>query len=330
MKTYPKDVRVVFKQMPLGFHKDALPAAKASLAAGKQGKFWEYHDVLFANYKKLKRPNLESYAKDLGLNMKKFVKDMDSPEVAAQVSADMAEAKRIGVRGTPNSFVNGVPVKGARPFEGFKKVVDQELAKARGEKVPEAAGARGRGAERPKMGLLDEKKVAFNNRGAVVLGSRSAKEQIVVFVDLQDTFSGEVLTTLQKMQKKRKGLQLVVKHFPLGFHKLAQTAAQVAKVVQADAGNKKALAFMLESTRNAANLSKDLLQKLGTKAGGKESQVVAAISGGLHAGAVKADYKEARGNGAMATPTLFVNGRRYSGLKGYDAAAIGEALKASR
>jgi protein-disulfide isomerase len=329
IETYPKDVRVVFKQMPLGFHKDALPAAKAALAAQKQGKFWEYHDVLFDNYKQLKRADLETYARELGLNMKKFVADMDSPEVAAQVDTDLAEAKRIGVRGTPNSFVNGVPVKGARPYEGFKRVVDAELAKARGEKVPEARAGAGRGAAAPKMGLVGEKKVRLDLNGAITRGGKRAKNEIVAFVDLQDSFTGEVLQTLQKMQKKDRSIRLVVQHFPLGFHKLAQKAAEVAEAVHGDVGDK-VWGYMNDTTGSARDLTKEKLRKLALKAGAKASVVDAALAGDRYAAAVKADYKEARANGAMATPTLFLNGRRYSGLKGYDASAIREALKASR
>ena len=329
VKTYPKDVRVVFKQMPLGFHKDAEPAARASLAAHKQGKFWEYHDVLFDNYKRLKRPDLENYAKQLGLDMKKFVADMDSPELAAQVKVDMAEAKRIGVRGTPTSFVNGVPVKGARPYEGFKKVVDEQLAIAKGEKVPEAAGSDARGAAKPKMGMLAEKKARLDLKGAISLGGKRAKNEIVAYVDLQHTFTGEVLSTLQKMQKKDRSIRLVVQHFPLGFHKFAQKAAEVAEAVHADVGDK-VWGYMLDATRNASVLSKDKLRELALKTGAKASVVDAALSGTRHAAAVKRDYKEARSNGAMATPTLFLNGRRYSGMTVYDASGIREALKASK
>ncbi len=329
VKTYPRDVRVVFKQMPLGFHKDAEPAARASLAADKQGKFWEYHDVLFANYKRLKRPDLEGYAKELGLNMKKFVADMDSPAIAEQVKTDMAEAKRIGVRGTPNSFVNGVPVKGARPFEGFKKVVDEELARAKGEKVPEAAGDDARGAAPPKMGLLAEKKARLDLKGAIVRGGKKAKNEIVAYVDLQDAFTGEVLGTLQKIQKKDRSIRLVVQHFPLGFHKFAQKAAEVAEAVHDDVGDK-VWGYLMDTTSSARDLSKDKLRALALKTGAKASVVDAALSGNRYAAVVKSDYKEARENGAMATPTLFMNGRRYSGMKGYDAPAIREALKASK
>jgi protein-disulfide isomerase len=135
MKDYPKQLKVVFKQQPLPFHKDARPAAKASLAAHKQGKFWEYHDVLFENMKALKTNNLEDYAKGLKLNMKKFKKDMADASLEEQVKRDQALAAKIGARGTPISFVNGYMVRGAQPVAAFKKIIDRELAKAKAPKA---------------------------------------------------------------------------------------------------------------------------------------------------------------------------------------------------
>lgn len=135
MKDYPKDLKIVFKQQPLPFHKDARPAAKASLAAHKQGKFWEYHDVLFENMKKLKQEDLEGYAKGLKLNMKKFKKDMADASLEEQVKRDQALAAKIGARGTPTSFVNGYMVRGAQPVAAFKKIIDRELAKAKAPKA---------------------------------------------------------------------------------------------------------------------------------------------------------------------------------------------------
>ena len=138
MKDYPKDLKIVFKQQPLPFHKDARPAAKASLAAHKQGKFWEYHDVLFENMKALKPNNLEDYAKGLKLNMKKFKKDMADPKLEEQIKRDQALAQKVGARGTPTSYVNGYQIRGAQPVAAFKKLIDRELAKVKGGKGAKA------------------------------------------------------------------------------------------------------------------------------------------------------------------------------------------------
>ena len=131
-KEYPKDVKVVFKQQPLSFHKNARLAAAASLAAHEQGKFWEYHDMLFQNRKALTRPDLEGYAKSLGLNMKKFAAALDSNKFEEQIKRDQREASKVGANGTPTSFVNGWKVRGAAPVSKFKSFIDKELAAGQG------------------------------------------------------------------------------------------------------------------------------------------------------------------------------------------------------
>jgi protein-disulfide isomerase len=129
LKMYPKDVRVVFKNLPLPFHKQAEPAARAALAAGKQGKFWEMHDALFDNQRKLNPDFYNELAEKLGLNMDQFKKDYDSEELKKAVKEDAELAKEHGIRGTPGFFVNGVAVKGAYPASHFKTIIDRWLEK---------------------------------------------------------------------------------------------------------------------------------------------------------------------------------------------------------
>lgn len=127
MEAYPNDVKVAFKHLPLEFHKEAMPAAKASLAAAKQGKFWEFQSALFENQAKLSSAFYEETAKSLGLNLEQFKKDAASPEIEAQIKEDMELGAKNGIQGTPGFFVNGVAVKGAYPFEHFKMIIDRQL-----------------------------------------------------------------------------------------------------------------------------------------------------------------------------------------------------------
>ena len=98
-------------------------------AAGEQGKFWEMHHKLFANQQQLDRPALEKYGQELGLKMDRYKADLDSSKFDAQIDADMKEGSAVDVSGTPATFVNGRKIGGAYPYEVFKKIVDQELAK---------------------------------------------------------------------------------------------------------------------------------------------------------------------------------------------------------
>ena len=119
----PEKIRIAYKHLPLGFHKNARPAALAAQAANNQGKFWEFAEGLFANQQNLNDATYTKLAKDLGLDLKKFDADRKSAEAAKQVDADMADATRLNIQGTPNFLVNGVLVPGAQPVEQFEAII---------------------------------------------------------------------------------------------------------------------------------------------------------------------------------------------------------------
>ena len=106
-KAYPEHVQVVFKNLPLPMHEHAEPAARASVAAGKQGKFWEMHDILFKNQKALDDKSLQGYAKTLGLDVAKFNNDRRSEPVVDQVSKEKKQANQLKAGGTPTVYING-------------------------------------------------------------------------------------------------------------------------------------------------------------------------------------------------------------------------------
>lgn len=127
LKDYDGKIRIAFRQNPLPFHKNAMSAAKASLAAHAQGKFWEMHDALFAGQKDLSDNAIIGVAKKIGLNVNKFKTDWKSDKFNKQIEDDMAIAKKTGATGTPAFFINGIPLKGARPLASFKEVIDKLL-----------------------------------------------------------------------------------------------------------------------------------------------------------------------------------------------------------
>jgi len=134
-KEYAGKVRFTWKNYPLPFHNNAMPAAEAAMAAGAQGKFWEMHDKLFANQTALERPALEKYAQEIGLNMVKFKADLDANKYKDVIDAEQKEGTAVGVTGTPAVFINGRKISGAYPWETFKKIADEELAKKTGGKA---------------------------------------------------------------------------------------------------------------------------------------------------------------------------------------------------
>ena len=101
LEKYPQEVKVVFKNYPLQNHKFAKKAAVAALAAEKQGKFWEFHDLLFENYNKLNDQKIQDIAKTVGLNLEEYEKMKQDPVIERKVRQDLADGRRAGVRGTP-------------------------------------------------------------------------------------------------------------------------------------------------------------------------------------------------------------------------------------
>jgi protein-disulfide isomerase len=104
-----------------------MPAAMAAMAANEQGKFWDMHDKIFANQQKMSRDQYLAYAKELKLDVAKFTKSMDDAALKAQIEADMADAGKLGVSGTPGFFVNGKFLSGAKPFAEFATAINAEL-----------------------------------------------------------------------------------------------------------------------------------------------------------------------------------------------------------
>jgi protein-disulfide isomerase len=132
LKAYPNDVKFVMKQFPLRqIHPQADPAARAAIAAGKQGKFWEVHDELYKNFRTLSPESIKGIAEKAGLDMKKWEADMNSEEVKKQVEEELALGQKSDVRGTPSFFING-KIAQNRSVDGFKAQIDQELKAKKG------------------------------------------------------------------------------------------------------------------------------------------------------------------------------------------------------
>jgi protein-disulfide isomerase len=129
LSSYGDRLRLVYRHLPLPNHPNARPAAEASGCANEQGRFWEYHDRLFANQSKLTPPDLKQHAADLGLDTAKFNACVDSRKFQKDVDADLDAAQLLGVSGTPHFFINGRALSGAQPLENFKAIIDEELAR---------------------------------------------------------------------------------------------------------------------------------------------------------------------------------------------------------
>ena len=127
LSTYGDRIHFVYRHYPLPNHPAARPAAEAAACAAEQGKFWQFHDALFANPTKLSDADLKEHAVTLGMNATQFNSCVDTHKLKPLVDADLKAGEEAGVNGTPAFFINGRALSGAQPFEAFKKIIDDEL-----------------------------------------------------------------------------------------------------------------------------------------------------------------------------------------------------------
>ncbi len=341
LDTYPGKVKVVFKHNPLAFHQDAPLAAKASLAAGKQGKFWEMHDKLFENQKALKRENLEQYAQGLGLDMGKFKADLDGTELDALWKADQELANRLGAQGTPNFFVNGRNLVGAQPFDAFKKLIDEEITKAEAlvkagtplaqvyDKLTEKGLTKAAAAAPQRKPAADDTtvyKVPVESADAVK-GPNDALVTIVEFSEFQCPFCKRVGPTLKQVTDKYgKDVRIVFKHNPLPFHKDAPSASKAALAAGAQG---KFWEMHDKLFENQQALDDATIEKHAQELGLNIAKFKADWKSDKFQAQIDADQKLAQQIGAGGTPNFFVNGRKLVGAQPFESfdKLIGDELK---
>ena len=125
LSQYGDDVRLIYRHFPLtSIHPNAQKSAEASECAGEQGKFWEFHDLLFANQQALTVPSLKQYAGQLNLNQSQFDSCLDSGKFTAKVNKQASDAQAVGITGTPGTFVENQLVRGAFPLATFTQIID--------------------------------------------------------------------------------------------------------------------------------------------------------------------------------------------------------------
>ena len=330
---YGKDLRIVWKDNPLPFHDKAEPAARAGIAAHAQGKFWDLHDKMFANQQALGLEEIKGYAKELGLNMAKFEADMNAPTAAASIKEDQALATRLAARGTPHFFVNGFRLRGAQPAPKFIEIIDRELARA---KAKIAAGT-------PAAGVYDALQASANKGEAKMLagsaptpgkpeapkapvkitigdapskGPANAKVTIVTYTDFECPFCSRFATNLDEAIKGNPDVRIVLKQFPLPFHKNADLAAQASLAAHAQG---KFWEMHDKIFANAKALTRADLEGYATETGLNMAKFKEALDKGTYAQQVKDETAEGQKIGVQGTPSWFVNGVFQSGALPPDA-----------
>jgi protein-disulfide isomerase len=334
-------VKVVFRHQPLPFHNNAKLAAEASMAANEQGKFWPYHDKLFANQQGLDRAGLERAAEEIGLDMGKFKAALDSGKFTKRVEEDSAAGMAVGANGTPTFFINGREFVGAQPFPAFKAVIDEEIGKANAllakgikpaDLYAELQKEAGKAPPPPPPGQPAAPAPAavvtdLNLKDAPTKGPKSAPVTIVEWSDFQCPFCSRVVPTLKELEKQYGNkVKFVFKHQPLPFHNNAKPAAMAAM-----AANEQGKFWEMHDKLfgNQQALDRASLERYAQELGLDMGKFKAALDSNKFDAYITADSTEGMKVGANGTPTFFINGRQVVGAQPIEAfkAVIDDELK---
>jgi len=335
MKNYGDKVRIVFKQNPLPFHQEAPAAHEAALAAHEQGKFWEMHDLLFANMQQFKGADMTElttgYAQQLGLNVNKFKAYLESGKGKQIVKEDLELGAKVGARGTPNFFVNGVQLVGAKPYQDFEAEIKKQITLAekikkernlKGEALYEALVAENKkaapaaAAPAPQPAAapdkVDPSQLKIGN--AVTRGPKNAPITLFAFSDFQCPFCARGAGTIEEVMKEYDGkVQLVFKAYPLPFHQEAP-AAHRAALAAAKQGKFWEMHDKLFETMKEFK-TEGHFQKLAQELGLNMAKFNTDFNSEELKKQVDAEMAEGTAVGVRGTPAFFINGNRVVGAQ---------------
>lgn len=323
--TYKNDVRVVWKDNALPFHPRAIPAAYVAIAAykakGDKG-FWEAHHALFESAPKLEDDDLKAVAEKLGLSWDTIKKDIDAKKYAAKIDASMEQAADLDARGTPAFFINGRKLSGAQPFESFKKLIDDELAKAKAivaRGVPKAKVYEEIMKEGKEPPPPEKKDVPPPEADNAYKGGKDAKVVIQLWSDFQCPFCKRVEPTVTEIEKEYGNkVKIVWRDLPLPFHQEAPGAAQAAREAYAQKGNAGFWKFhekLFEAAGSPDGLKRPNLDKIAQEVGLDMAKFKDAMDSGKHKARVEKDAEVANKAGVSGTPSFVINGYYISGAQ---------------
>lgn len=277
---------VQFRQFPLSIHPEAQLAAQAALAAKEQSKFWEMHDLLFANQAALKRDDLLRYAAKLKLNLERFRKDLDSERLKQIIEADKAEAVKLGVGGTPTFFINGRGYSGAKSFDQLTQLVRYEQRRTQVmSEVPDSLLSNGPG---------------------------DASVTLEFFADLQSPVSRPAMAVLDQVMKRYPSrVHIQFRNFPLAFHAQASLAHEAAMTAAAQGHFWEFARYILDHQDSLRE--QDLIAYAG-RLGLDQVKFAEMLGQHRYAARVDADLELGLKRGIRGSPVIFVNGNRIDGV----------------
>ena len=329
----PTKLRIVWKNNPLPFHNNARPAAEVAMALYEKGGaswFWQFHNAVFQ--KGLTGPEVivDSF-KFTGLSESQVNALVARGSAARKVDEDMALGRQIGVNGTPASFINGVFLSGAQPYEKFSAIIDEQLVAANqlvGKGVPlgqiyarlsaknklKAPPAPPPPASHPAD---DDKSVWRVPVGtSPARGNAAAPVTMIMFSDYQCPFCVRAATTVATLATDYgDNLRVVFKHNPLPFHPRAEPSAELALEARAQKGDAGFWKVNDLLWAHGGNLEEQDLEGIAAAAGLNVAAVTKAIATHKHKALIEQDADLADEVQATGTPHFFINGVRLVGAQ---------------
>lgn len=348
-KKYGRDLRFVYKNHPLPFHINAMPAAEAALEAHAQGKFLRMHKLLHENRDNLSEKDIERYARKAGVNIRKLRAALKQHIHRAAIESDVELVESLGTKGTPTFFINGRNLRGAQPQAAFEALIDAELIRAR-ELIASGVKPSELYATIIADGSTEAKMVVDTSAPPVVeaevyelpvpadrasMGATDAPVVIQTFSDFQCPFCSRVVPTLDEVFKTYPGkVLLVFRYYPLPFHSHAMPAAEAAHEVFVQQGSAAFFRYHNLLFENQRELEREDLERYAQEVDGIDmTRFRSALDDHRHVPAIQADLDAVKNAGMrIGTPSFLINGKLLQGAQPLPAfkAAIDSALRESR
>jgi protein-disulfide isomerase len=256
------------------------------LAAKEQGKFWEMHDLLFANQMNLQRSSVLRFAQELKLDLDRFRQDLDSERLKMIIENDLVEGTKLGVNSTPSFFVNGRPYAGAKSYDQLKQLVENEVRRMNA------------------LAEVSDKLLAY--------GPADAPVTLEVFADLQSPISRQAFAVLDQVNSKYSGkVRVQFRNFPLAFHPQARLAHEAAMTAAVQGRFWDFARYILE--RQDSLREQDLIAYAG-KLGLDEVKFADLLLQHRYAPRVEFDLTTGLTRGLRGSPVIFVGGKRIDGV----------------
>jgi protein-disulfide isomerase len=310
VQNYPGKVRRVFRHYPLPMHPGADRTHMASACAQEQGKFWEYYNGIFALPAAPQEGDLQTIAKNVGLDTKKFQDCLASNKYQSLVQQEVAEGSQKGVQGTPTVFVNDQVVPGAYPYEHFANLIEGILdpSKAVAAPTPPVPAAPPAPAEPVKFEDLE---------GRPALGPKDAPVTVVEFSDFHCPFCKRVTPTIEQLMKSYEGkIRRVWRHYPLSFHRGADRTHEASECAH-EQGKFWQYHDKIFETQGGAR-DDAALTVLAEQAGLNKGKFENCLSSGKYKELIQKEIASGSQAGVRGTPAFFVNGKIISGAQPYE------------